>query len=551
MSSVNVVLKYHDSFDTSELDPKLPLDEHGTSLWEYMQPRFKGRLLIRRLFEGVLGEKLDALKAIATRENIDCEREASRAVAVNYVPPKFENYLWVSLVPEGNGESDALESAVELINRFLTVKAIQYAYIRLPDVPASPPPDPRARASAGHVHSHLKSAPDGVGAQAVVKAKIRGATGQKQTIIDIEFGWFFSHPALLDARGKSVVEEDRFNGVKRAPAGEWGHGTSVLGLLCGRQLEIAGKINSATGIATGVDRVEAISNWSEGQSENPTATAVIKAAANRLETTLFREGNAAPLDGLNRSTVVLIELVATLPDQDYYYPVEIYPDTFDAIKLVTKTKIAVIEPAGNGRIDKKKVGLPQAVDLDALQDNKFIVSTKKMPSFGIRDRPAAQSSPIRSLKRAPQELDAQHGDNIVLAPFEDSGAIMVAAARNIEPRKGKAYPAKWSPTSDSNCGSRIDCFAQGESVSTLNYDSTNPTQNLYTDLFNGTSAASAIIAGAALCVQGMAQENLGAPLSPINLRDALKIGTPSQFPDTDKIGVMPDLLKVAKTHIYQ
>jgi hypothetical protein len=549
MSSVNVVLKYHDSFDTSELDPKLPLDEHGASLWKKMQSRFKGKLLIRRLFEGVLDEKLEALKTIAMRRNINHGAESGGAVAVNYVPPKFENYFWVSFVSESDSEQDVLESAVELINNFLKVETIQYAYIRLPDVPASPPPSPPARRRIASAPSHLRPAPAGIGALAIAKQNILGATGQKQTVVDIEYGWFINHPALLDERGKSVVEQDRFNGAKRTPEKEWDHGTSVLGLLCGRQIEVAGVIEPANGIATGIDRVEAISNWSEGQSENPTATAVIKAAANRLETTLFREGNAAPLDGLNRSTVILIELVATLPDQDYYYPVEIYPDTFDAIKLVTETKIAVIEPAGNGRIDKKKVGLPQAVDLDALQNNKFIVSTKKMPSFGIRDRPAAQSSPIRSLKRAPQELSAQHGDNIVLAPFEDSGAIMVAAARNIEPRKGKAYPAKWSPTSDSNCGSRIDCFAQGESVSTLNYDSTNPTQNLYTDLFNGTSAASAIIAGAALCVQGMAQAKRLAPLSPLGLRKALKTGTSSQSPDKDKIGVMPDLLQIAKKHL--
>ena len=77
-------------------------------------------------------------------------------------------------------------------------------------------------------------------------------------------------------------------------------------------------------------------------------------------------------------------------------------------------------------------------------------------------------------------------------PRDDSGSVMVAAAR-IAP----GFPIRWFPEVFTNRGSRIDCFAQGSDVPTSHGD------------FAGTSAASAIIAGAAASIQGMALARFG------------------------------------------
>jgi hypothetical protein len=99
---------------------------------------------------------------------------------------------------------------------------------------------------------------------------------------------------------------------------------------------------------------------------------------------------------------------------------------------------------------------------------------------------------------------------------------------------------------NSNFGSRIDCYAWGEFVDTCSSDPLGST-TLYTPGFNGTSAASAIVAGAALSVQGMAEANLGYRFGPKQLRTLLSDpanGTVSNNPAADRIGVMPDLGKI-------
>ena len=91
--------------------------------------------------------------------------------------------------------------------------------------------------------------------------------------------------------------------------------------------------------------------------------------------------------------------------------------------------------------------------------------------------------------------------------------------------------------------SRIDCYAWGENIDTTTTNDYGYESNTeYTTHFGGTSGASAIVAGAALIVQGIAQFSLGRRFSPRELRDLLKTnGTPSATPETDRIGVMPDL----------
>lgn len=97
----------------------------------------------------------------------------------------------------------------------------------------------------------------------------------------------------------------------------------------------------------------------------------------------------------------------------------------------------------------------------------------------------------------------------------------------------------------SNYGIRVDCYAWGENVGTATSTPAAPfATNEYTLDFYGTSGASAIIAGAALRVQGMAMASLGYRLKPSRLGSVLAnqaAGARCDDPANFWIGVMPDL----------
>jgi hypothetical protein len=171
----------------------------------------------------------------------------------------------------------------------------------------------------------------------------------------------------------------------------------------------------------------------------------------------------------------------------YFWPVEIVDATFDVIRLATALGIVVVEAGCNG-----------GYDLDAYTN----LSGKK-----IFDRSSSD--------------------------FRDSGAIMVGAASSASPHGRLSF---------SNYGSRIDCYAWGESIDTTTTNDAGTDNTSYTTNFGGTSGASPIVSGAALIVQGLAQVSPGYRFSPYELRNILVMGgTPSANPATDRIGVMPNL----------
>lgn len=119
----------------------------------------------------------------------------------------------------------------------------------------------------------------------------------------------------------------------------------------------------------------------------------------------------------------------------------------------------------------------------------------------------------------------------------DSGAILVGGSTSNFPYKRAVVLGEGS------CfGTRVDCFAWAENVMT--YD---PFANSgYASSFDGTSSASAIVAGAALLVEGAVQAKTGSRLGPAELRALLADttpngNTPSNNPAADQIGVMPNL----------
>jgi subtilisin family serine protease len=168
-------------------------------------------------------------------------------------------------------------------------------------------------------------------------------------------------------------------------------------------------------------------------------------------------------------------------------PIELFPNIFQLIELATKNNIIVIEPAGNGNID--------------LDKHHFFLNGKTIFNRNSPD-------------------------------FKDSGSVMVGAASSADPHTRMSF---------SNFGSRVDCFAYGENVTTT------AKNNQYKRNFNGTSSASPIITGVAALVQQYSNDTNGKRLSPSEMRTLLSDpanGTSSANPASDKIGVMPDLKKI-------
>jgi hypothetical protein len=231
-----------------------------------------------------------------------------------------------------------------------------------------------------------------------------------------------------------------------------------------------------------------VSSWLVGSAEDPDLVGAIYEAVGKL----------------GKGDVLLIEVETAMG-----YPVEVEELTFDQIRNASGQEVIVVEPAGNGT---GTVGR----DLD-----KPPVGSKG----GSKGRTVSTTS-------------------------DDSGAILVSACRsstttsNMHRRKGFA-----------SYGSRVNCYAWGEHVATAGtggLGSTNGKNNNYTDMFNGTSAAAAIIAGAALLAQEMSRDKSVHTLLPKEMRALLSDplnGTAILAPSGNKkmTGTMPDLSAISKT----
>jgi hypothetical protein len=205
---------------------------------------------------------------------------------------------------------------------------------------------------------------------------------------------------------------------------------------------------------------------------------------------------AAATDVMAPGDVLLLEA------QRGFLPTETDSGDWTAIRLASASGIIVIEVAGNG-----------GEDLDA------------WPPTGVRF------------------LDRSDPAN-----FQDSGAIMVGSCDSAEPHDRFIFGGAGS---SSNYGTRVDCFAWGDSITTTGYGDLaagRDENSRYTGLFGGTSGAAAIIAGAALIVQGIYQVGR-ARLSPSEMRALLSdstTGTPQGPNVAGLIGVMPNLQAIIR-----
>jgi hypothetical protein len=392
----------------------------------------------------------------------------------------------------------AIDSRLEVVTDLLTtLKLSRRVELAYPDlgIPASlPDPDPGAGPST---QGYLDTGPTGIGA--IYAWGFPGGTGSGVRFVDLEAGWNLFHKDLIDA-GITVI-----SGQPSSKYNDLNHGTAVLGILVAQDTG-----DGVIGIAH--DLVSArVSSIFDGLKQN-IHMALLEA--------LFE---------LRFGDVLLLEEVVSTGMTES--PLEMDSAVFDLIRMATAYGIVVIEAAGN-----------TSTDLDCLKDGSG------------RD--------IRSLKRSSKD-------------FRDSGAIVVGGSDPLfnSPSGGVIHPRH----DFSNYGSRLDCFAWAEGILTtwnspvllppgklalerLDLDVevdifeicprviTEKPPPLVSALnrFGFTSGASAIIAGVAVCVQGLAQNHLGFRFSPWQLRLLLSDpahGTWSQHAN-DKIGVMPDLQKI-------
>ena len=341
----------------------------------------------------------------------------------------------------------------------------------------------------GGIERHLNAGPVGLGALATWEH--HGITGGAAAIVDIEFGYDF-HQDLPSVSQIGPPGDPTTQGNRD-------HGTATLGVIAALH-NGWGTSGIAPDVALGFAAVR-----SGGVVNIPAAII-----------------NAVNATGTAIGAIILIELQIAgpavcgadpctplgLPPCDCsagtsWVPVEWDLSTYNAILAAVGAGKIVIEPAGNG-----------AQNLDAA-----IYST------------------------------GNNGHWPFLAQ-NDSGAIMVGAGRGFD-----YVDLVGARICCSNYGSRLDVSGHGTAVRTTGYgdlyNAEGPSLH-YTNVFGGTSSASATIAGTAALVQSayfvaFSGPNGPAYMGPAAMRSVLVQSGSSQpssvsfpFPSTQNIGPMPD-----------
>lgn len=341
--------------------------------------------------------------------------------------------------------------------------------------------------------SVLDEAPHGIGVEAV--RRFPGGRGEGVPVAVVEQGWVLDaegqarHPAL--PRGIRKLDWGRSH-----PPSAW-HGMRTLGVLAA--LPGSGGRSRIEGIAWGCGPI-----WlaAEGTDESWAPADALLQAIEALQDSpgavLLIEAQLPVLRLFCRSSPGWTEVDPSLEQVwgrmcvdavGAYGPWEASAPLFQLIRLATALGIVVVEAAGNGYVE---------------------LGSMQLDRIGPGGEPVGERVGSR-----------------------DSGAILVSAA-NADRTRGPAW----------NHGRRIDAFAPGEGIPSIDDPVTG--DGLYTEAFSDTSAAAAVIAGAAVVTQGLATHATGRPLGAGALRELLRHqGTPVAGGQRDLVGVMPNLLEIA------
>lgn len=215
------------------------------------------------------------------------------------------------------------------------------------------------------------------------------------------------------------------------------------------------------------------------------------------------EAIIAALANMDFGDTLLLEAQVTVDGALLLGPIEAYDAEFDAIRLATALGIIVVEAGGNGTNN----GSAPPLAMDTFTD----------PAGRQIFNPAS-------------------------ADFRDSGAIIVTAASSAAPHTRLVYGPH---------GQRIDCYAWGQNINTLDSSNAGST-TAYRTNFGGTSGASPIVTGAVLAIQGMAEAALGFRFGPRQMREILRDpanGTAAAATETTTIRQMPNLRAIIDGNI--
>jgi hypothetical protein len=517
-----VIVKFRDN-DNSEIPPaeRARIQEDEIKRYEDIErnpERYLGASWIR-LVEQHRGLTIQKLITSVTPQQIIKLREKARRPDRIYRPTNFLTYFAVRCP-----SAEIAQKVAKTLRNHELWPAVAGAYVE-----GGPAVPPGVRLSTGEAikQGHLDPSPANDGNPGGIDAryawKISGGDGGGAQVglqfVDLEWGWVLDHEDLPTIPDSIPTVAGQLSGDNDSQY--QGHGTGTLGVV----VAVDNNSKECVGIAPHVETTKVVSPWVLNGTTwtYSVANAIVAALALPLQPgdVLLLEVQTLPPDA---------QLAPHSPGKDY--PVEVEEAEFMAIQHATKDlDVIVIEAAGNA-----------GADLDDLVSN-----TWTNVQFSL--------SPLNPIDPS---------------LFQDSGAIMVGSALMVPTALASATVIPRSR--NNNYGTRIDCYAWDNSIWTTGYDDQNPPATSPTTSyfgFGGTSGASAIIAGAALAIQGIAQVNQKGDLangrcSPNQLRDILRnpaTGTLSAHSkwntslnsrwdprnvhfstwNADRIGAMPDL----------
>jgi hypothetical protein len=212
-----------------------------------------------------------------------------------------------------------------------------------------------------------------------------------------------------------------------------------------------------------------------GVAPNPASVKVISPTDTTLAGAI---GTAAANLGYGDVLLIALNTKDNHTGTDLYVPVEVTPLVRTTILTATSAGVIVIEPGGDGNLSSS------AIDFDTYQNAAF---------------------------------------DMILNPTDpayiDSGAIIVSASLSATSSLVPVTHEKavWAPH-----GARVDCYAWGENITTINTDLAGADNTSVTSGFGFSSGAAAIIAGAVLSIQGIVKAKTHCRIGPAEMRSLLK-----------------------------
>ncbi len=392
-------------------------------------------------------------------------------------------------VRPGVDPHEVLRALQELLVDGREKPLLKWGYVEpLPGPPPATPTDPYVAGQA----ALLNPSPKSIGFES---AWDHDVYGEGVRFVDIEQGWLLCHDDLPKAADGTPAITPLW-GVNLA----YGHhGTAVLGLLNATHGDGygAGVAPRAEGRVASVWSVDEGGLFDRGQGWGVPAFGTEEEMLAALGWPLVHNtANAilAALTWLRKGDVLVLEHqvgdTAEFEGRTVYtlFPATADPLTHYMVRVARKRGVIVVEAAGNG-------GYP----LDDYID------------------------PV--------------GRRVFGNPAHHSGSVMVGAADNDPPHDRYA-----SDAAASNYGTRIDNYAWGLEVATIGSPQAPYDRTSWNTDFRATSAATALVACAAVSLQSAHLSQNPTPLSPEQVRSRLyQGGVASGDGATYPIGRMPDL----------